>query len=440
MSVKAISAIAVTSKSITRTLIIFDETKGVITEVIPESESQYSLKYNELKKQGNLEEYNEDHLLFASFGDIHIHAREDASGLHVYKEDFDSVKAAGINGGLVFACDMPNNPVAPVDDETYLAKFKLTLRNDFALIPYAGIGPSTRALSFLVPYKVYMGHSVGNLFFKDCESLENVLPHYKNQYVSFHCEDPALLEAHKNQADHFLRRPISAEIEATKFAIALARKNSLKAKLCHYSSGDGLNLIRAAKKEGLDITCEVTPQHLYFSEEEVMALENEILKTSFQMNPPIRKRYDRDLLLDAFKNGEIDYLATDHAPHSMEEKKKGMSGLTGLDTYSGFVTWLLVEKKIDPKIIALTCSENPGSFYNNFHQNWIKDSLFKKVEGDGLGFLEKSYSASFTILNLNSPNEVVLENLKTKALNSPFLGVKFPGLCVALYFNGQRLR
>lgn len=438
-SEEAIDAVVATGDCVERKLIVFDQVKGVITKVLSESAADYNSLKKSAQETDSLKIYPDHILLFAAFGDIHIHAREDVSGLHVYKEDFESVRNAAYQGGVVFACDMPNNPVAPIDDESYLAKYKLSLKNSFALLPYAGIGPHTKPLSFLVPYKAYMGHSVGDLFFVDNESLGQSIKNYVGQYVSFHCEDPIVLENNKNKNSHFLRRPIEAEILATQTAIELARAYKLKAKLCHYSSGEGLELIKKAKSEGVELTCEVTPQHLYFNEEEILLLENDDARTEFQMNPPIRNRYNRDLLLKALASGNIDYLATDHAPHSPEEKKKGMSGLTGLDTYGAFVTWLLVTKKIDAKIIAKVCSENPGEFYNKFHDAWIKGSAYEKAKGLGLGFIKEGYSASFTLLNLQLSTTITRAMLKTKAQSSPFLGVTFPGSVHRVYFNGERV-
>src|SRR5690606_36731478 len=128
-------------------------------------------------------------------------------------------------------------------------------------------------------------------------------------------------------------------------------------KLCHYSSGEGLNFIRKAREEGVEVKIEVTPQHLFFGLEEIPSEK----LVSLQMNPPIRENSDRLRLLEALKKGEIDFLATDHAPHTEEEKAKGTSGLTGLDTFGAFVTWLILEENVDPRLIAKMTAENPGA-------------------------------------------------------------------------------
>ncbi len=428
MTVKIIDAICATSSYVSRIQIFFETTTGLIEKVEEAKLPRENVDYY----------FGDDCLLFAGMGDIHIHAREDVSGKNTYKEDFRSVCCAAINGGLVHVADMPNNPVPPIDDESYLAKMELAKKSDVPILMYAGIGPNTRPISFAVPYKAYMGPSVGDLFFRNNQELDDVLNYYRGECVSFHCEDPEILEKNKTREDHFTRRPIVAELMATDFALELIEKYNLKGKLCHYSAGEGLAAIKRARVRGVNVTCEVTPQHLYFSEEMIRQM-SATDQMQFQMNPPIRSGEDAKKLLAALKNNEIDYLATDHAPHSPEEKQKGMSGLPGLDTYAGFVTWLLLTQNISPQTIALIASENPGKFFNQFLTSLNqKSELFKKW-GRGMGFLESGYSASFTILNINRPMTVTPEFLKTKALWSPFLGVTFPGSLEKVILGGNIL-
>lgn len=421
---KVIEANCATSKEVRRLQIRFDENSGLITEVgelhVPQEKVDYF--------------FPDDCLLFAGMGDVHIHAREDVSGKNCYKEDFTSARSALHNGGLCHAGDMPNNPVPPIDDKSYEEKFKLALKAQGELWLYAGIGPETRPLSYKVPYKVYMGPSVGELFFKDLPTLDMTLKNYEGQVVSFHCEDPEILEQNKNKGHHHERRPVNAEVVATRDALNLIGKYKLQGKLCHYSSGEGLNLIREARRKGLSVKIEVTPQHLFFDMEQI----KEEQFNSFQMNPPIRSRSDRNVLLEALKNGEIDFLATDHAPHTSEEKAKGTSGLTGLDTFGPFITWLLSEG-VDPKTIARMASENPGDFFNQFLPSWSRISAVFEKMGKGVGYLKPGYRASFTVLNLRKPLRVTREILKTKPQHSPFLNVQFPGQVEALFIGGKKV-
>lgn len=425
---KIIQANCATSEFVKRLDITFDEITGIILSVDDAKKNQSEVDYY----------FSDDCLMFAGMGDIHIHAREDVSGKNTYKEDFHSTCCAALNGGVVHVGDMPNNPIPPIDDESYLNKFKLTAKVDVPILLYAGIGPSTRALSFTVPYKAYMGPSIGELFFKDNQSLDDVLVHYKNEHVSFHCEDPEILESHKQEKTHGERRPLKAELMATDTALMLIEKYNLKGKLCHYSAGDGLKAILAAKKRGINVKCEVTPQHLYYSME-LLKNKSEVEQTFFQMNPPIRGESDRLALLKAVIDGDIDYLATDHAPHSQEEKLKGMSGLPGLDTYGGFVTWLLVDQKIDPKRVASIVSEGPGDFFNQFLSSIKTKSDQLNKWGLGFGHLKPGFSASFSILNLKSPMKIEQSNLKTKAAWSPFLGETFPGRVESVFLRGKKM-
>lgn len=421
---KILEARCATSQNVTRQQIRFDETSGLILEVGDLGVPREKLDFY----------FDDSCLLFAGMGDIHIHAREDVSGKNNYKEDFLSALAAMKNGGVTHAGDMPNNPIPPVDNESYEAKFKLGQKAQGCLWFYAGIGPETRPLSYPVPYKVYMGPSIGELFFKDLKTLDETLANYRGQNVSFHCEDPEILESHKTENSHHERRPVIAESVATKDALMLIEKYELKGKLCHYSSQEGLRLIREARSRGVNVSIEVTPQHLYF---DINHLEPAKLK-SFQMNPPIRFENDRKALFEALKNGEIQYLATDHAPHTAEEKEKGTSGLTGLDTYAGFVTWLL-SQGFSPELIAKVTAENPGDFHNQFLESWKKLSSSYGSYGLGVGYLKPGFRANFTVLKLNNPETVTREKLKTKVQHSPFLGVTFPGGLECLFLGGKRV-
>ncbi len=368
-----------------------------------------------------------DHcLIFAGMGDIHIHARDDPSEKECYKEDFRTVSDAAINGGVVHVADMPNNPAAPIDDTSYAAKQEHLKARDVPIqvTLYAGIGPGTNPLSYPVPYKAYMGPSVGDLFFTSLAQLDQTLQRYRGCNVSFHCEDPELLDAHREAATHEQRRPAQCEVSATRFALEMIEKYDLSGKLCHYSVEEGLPLIRAAREKGLKVTCEVTPHHLYFDDSDITEQNRGLM----QMNPPLRKTHDRLAMLAALREGTLDYLATDHAPHTLDEKAKGISGQPHLDTYGGFVSWLILNQDFTPEQVAAFCCENPGRFVNPY------------VSPRKYGRIEAGYTASLTVLNLKRSVTIERENLKTKCGWSPFEGVTLPGSVEAVFVNGQRRR
>ncbi len=368
-----------------------------------------------------------DHcLIFAGMGDIHIHARDDVGESQIYKEDFCTAGAAAINGGVVHVADMPNNPIPPVTDQSYQDKIQhLSDRNPpihFTL--YAGIGPGTKPLSFAVPYKAYMGPSVGDLYFKTLKQLDETLSSYRGCNVSFHCEDPILLDQFANAPTHEESRPAACEISATKFALQMIEKYDLKGKLCHYSVGEGLPLIQSARSRGVNVTCEVTPHHLYFDQSDLTDQNRGMM----QMNPPLRTITDRKAMLAALHDGTLDYLATDHAPHTLKENEQGISGQPHLDTYGAFVTWLILDQKFSPQQAARFCSENPGAFVNPY----VSPKKFGKIEA--------GYTASLTVLNMNTPVTIKREDMKTKCGWSPFEGVTFPGSVEAVFIEGHRVR
>ena len=362
------------------------------------------------------ETFDENCLIFAGMGDIHIHARDDVSCQESHKETFLTAGEAALNGGVVHVADMPNNPAAPIDDASYLAKQQhLSDRSPpIHVTLYAGIGPGTRPLSQPVPYKAYMGPSVGDLFFRTLSELDETLEHYRGCCVSFHCEDPELLDVHRGASTHEQQRPPECELSATRFAIQMIEKYELTGKLCHYSVGEGLPLICEARDRGLPVTCEVTPHHLFYDLDSI-TIENRGL---MQMNPPLRADADRRAMLEALRSGTLDYLATDHAPHTLAEKALGVSGQPHLDTYGGFVTWLLLSEDFSPERVAAICSENPGDFVNPY----LSTPFFGRI------------------LNLNRPGTVDRQQLATLCGWSPFEGVTFPGSVEAVFHSGQRLR
>lgn len=362
-----------------------------------------------------------DELIFPGFIDLHVHAREDTSHTQDYKEDFKTAGDSAINGGVVLFAEMPNNPIPPVDNKTYEEKLSLTNKSLVPVILYAGIGENTKPLSKEVPYKIFLGKSIGDMYFNSQEELEKVLEKYKGCFISFHCEDPKIMEEHKDKETHESRRPEKAELSAIDIAIGLIEKYNLHGKICHVSTIEGIGKIKEAKKRGIDIAVEITPHHLYFDE---TMLDNNLRK-KLQVNPPIRQsKKNRLALIEALKNGDIDFLATDHAPHTLEEKEKGISGMPHLDTYAEFTTWLMKEHDFTTKDIARICSFNPGNFLNNF-------------SNDMYGEIKEGKVGSLTIIDMNKTKKILRKDLKTKCGWSPFENVVFPGSKIITIIKGK---
>ncbi len=372
------------------------------------------------KETGTADIVLKDELIFPGFVDLHVHARECVDHSLDYKEDFVSAGEAAINGGVVAFADMPNNTVPPVDDKSYEEKYALTQKSPVEIVLYAGIGKNTQPLTKTVPYKVYTVKYPGNLEFDNFEDMERVVSQYHGQEVSFHCEDPVMMERLKHQPTHRQQHPPEAEINAIDFVLDLIEKHGLNGKICHCTTKQGLQMILAAKKRGVKVSIEVTPHHLYFDQ----AMVDNDSRNIFTVNPPIRQsREERLELIEALKRGDIDYLATDHAPHTLQEKQQGEPGMMNLDTYGNFATWLMQEHKFTPQDILRVCSLNPANFFNKFSKHKY-------------GKIAAGYSGSLTIVDMTKPAFVEAAKLKAKVGWSQFEGVTFPGSVTVTIIKG----
>jgi len=392
------------------------------------------------KNLGNADfSFDDNHLIFPGFGDVHIHAREDQTEIQNYKEDYDTVCKAAINGGVVHISAMPNTPQPLTSDKFLQWHRKRVSDMPITVINYAGIGPGTLPLETNVPYKAYTGPSVGPLFFKNEEQLRQTLIHYKKKPISFHVEDYDLLEESKNNDTHDKRRPVECVLKALSYVLDLIEEFDIDAKLCHWNCADeSFEMIKMHRSKGYKTKVEVSPLHLFFDTDLLEAKPE--LWPYLQMNPALQSKSHRLQLIEALREGFIDLVATDHAPHQLDEKfknfgseeeykklrdtnldecialskKDGTSGTPQLDTFSLIMTWLIKEHNFTPEDIARIASENPGKFVNQF-------------QDDKFGRIEEGYTGSLTVLNTNKPTELTRDYIKSKARWSPFENITFPG-------------
>jgi len=409
--------------------------------------------------------------IFPGFIDAHIHAREDPTGEQNHKEDYRTAGNAALNGGVVAVAAMPNLV------ETLTTKERLNWhrkkieenKHPVEIINYVGLGPDTEPLEEEIPYKAYLGKSVGNLFFKKREEFQKAIPRYRKKRVSTHVEDYDIVEASKEGKTHADRRPVKCVETGLAYLLPLIEEYEIEAKLCHWSTGkDTLSAIKlhrermAAKKLGYNTTMEVSPLHLYFDTD--MLAEHPEFWPFVQMNPSIQGRDHRMELTEALRTGFIQLLATDHAPHTIEEKFKafasyrdemntetnfetykkmllinpnlckevscrdGTSGAPWLDTYSFVTVDLIKTKGFTPQNIASVASYNPGLFINKY---------LASDHGKGYGKIEQGYMGSLTILNTKRPTTLTKAMLKTKCAWSPFEGKEFPGGLEAIIIKGK---
>lgn len=261
--------------------------------------------------------------------DVHVHLREPGFS---YKETIKTGTAAAAAGGYTAVCSMPN--LAPVPDTYENLKVQLdVIRRDAAIqvLPFGSItrgelGETLSDMEAMAPYVA--GFSDDG---KGVQSEERMLEAMKlakslGKVLSAHCEDNSLLHGGYIHAGRYAARHghkgISAESEWGPIArdLDLAAKTGCAYHVCHVSTAKSVDLIRQAKKSGVDVTCETGPHYLLLCDEDLQE------DGRFKMNPPLRSPEDRDALVEGLQDGTVDMVATDHAPHSAEEKSRGLAG------------------------------------------------------------------------------------------------------------------
>jgi dihydroorotase len=305
--------------------------------------------------------------ILPAFCDVHVHLREPGFS---YKETILSGSIASARGGYTDICSMPN--LKPVPDSVENIKVEQDIIDRDAVIrvhPYASItvNQEGKVLSdFDSLSDKCFAFSDDGRGVQSAELMEEAMKKAKalNKIIVAHCEDNSLLNAGYIHDGEYARlhghKGICSESEwgPIKRDIELAKKTKCKYHVCHISCKESVELIRQAKKDGVDITCETAPHYLVFND---MDLKDE---GRFKMNPPIRSEADRLALIEGIKDGTIDMIATDHAPHSAEEKSKGLKysnmGVVGIETaFSVMFTYLVKTNIISLEKLIELMSINP---------------------------------------------------------------------------------
>lgn len=310
-------------------------------------------KINILEKIQHYSPLRYPKIVFPSFIDLHVHCRDDQSHSNSYKEDHYTASLAAERGGVGAIADMPNTPCPPTTEDGYRQKLQLISSCGLPILCYGAIGSSTRPFACKVPYKFFIGSTTG----ASGDIRKEVLENYRGQWVSMHCEDEAYFSS---SSIHYEKRNELSEVKAIEKAIEWAISYGLRLNICHVSTKRGMQLIQAAKRNGVDLSCEVTFHHLLAN------CDNEGKDFRFQVNPPLRKQKDCDYLLESLEDGSIDYLVTDHAPHLYSEKQMGISGIPMLELYGAMVGELIATRGIHPEAIYRAGCENPGKVFYEF--------------------------------------------------------------------------
>lgn len=301
---------------------------------------------------GFLSDFNK-FCIFPAFCDVHVHFREPGFS---YKETIRTGSLAAARGGYTDVCTMPN--LNPVPDSAENIKEQIEIIEKDAVVrvhPYAAItvgekGETLTNMKALAPYCIAFSDDGKGVQSEDMMRDAMLKAKALGKIIAAHCEDNSLLcggYIHKGEyARLHGHKGICAESEWKPIErdLRLAKETGCKYHVCHISCKESVELIRKAKAEGVDVTCETAPHYLIFNDMDLKESGN------FKMNPPIRSEEDRQALIKGLQDGTIDMIATDHAPHSSEEKSRGLQnslmGIVGLETAFPVMYTYLVKKGI----------------------------------------------------------------------------------------------
>lgn len=358
--------------------------------------------------------------VFPAFCDVHVHFREPGFS---YKETIYSGSRSAARGGYSDVCTMPNLDPVPDCYESIMEQRKIIERDAAVNVhPYASVtvgekGEKLSDFDALSPLCIAFSDDGRGVQSEDMMRAAMIKAKSLGKIIAAHCEDNSLLNGGYIHDGEYARlhghRGICSESEWRPIErdIRLAKDTGCAYHVCHISCRESVELIRRAKADGVDITCETAPHYLVMND---MMLEED---GRFKMNPPIRSEDDRLALIEGIKDGTIDMIATDHAPHSAEEKSRGLEkslmGVVGLETaFPVLYTYLVKEGIISLEKLIELMSVNPRK---RFH---IKDS------GICVYDLGKEYAID--------PNE-----FETKGRSTPFSGRKVYGENIMTVIGGK---
>lgn len=365
--------------------------------------------------------------IFPGFTDVHVHLREPG---FLRKETIKTGSMAAAAGGYTSVCAMPN--LDPVPDSAENIKKEEEIIEKTAVVhvyPYGAItvgekGEKLADLEGMAPYAFAFsddGHGVQN-----DDMMRKAMTEAKRlgKVIAAHCEVNELLNGGyihdgKYAALHG-HRGICSESEWKQIErdIELVKETGCAYHVCHISTKESVELIRQAKKDGVNISCETGPHYLVMND---MDLQEE---GRFKMNPPIRDESDRQALIEGLKDGTIDVIATDHAPHTKEEKSKGLEkslmGVVGLETAFPIVYTELVRKGV----ITLEKAVE------------LLNVNAKKRFGIGAS-IKEGEKADLTVFDLDEEYTVDPEKFHTKGRSTPFEGWKVYGKCLMTMVDGR---
>lgn len=373
------------------------------------------------------------------FIDLHCHLRE--PGFEV-KETIATGTRAAARGGFTTVCCMPNTQ--PSLDSQAVVEFVLNKAAKEGVVRVLPVGCITRGRQGQeLSEMAELAHAGVIGFSDDGRSVENssLLRHAMEYSLNFglpiieHCEDLILTRGGAmNEGQIALRlglpgMPAVAEDNIVARDIALAELTGARLHIAHVSTRGSVELVRRAKQKGLPVTAEVTPHHLTLTEERVLggegALPHLAYDTNAKVNPPLRTRQDIEALLRGLKDGTIDAIATDHAPHTREDKMVEFAsaefGISGLETALGSLMGLVHVGQLSLNELIATLTTGPARI----------------IGREGLGNLKSGSPADITIFDPEAEWVVETEKFASKGKNTPLAGMVLKGKVVATLVGGE---
>jgi len=369
--------------------------------------------------------------------DSHVHFREPGDE---HKEDWASGTTAAAFGGVTTVLDMPNTRPATATSEALALKraraaakahvdygiFGLIAQDNLEALPGLAAGG-------VVGFKCYMGETVGKIPAPDDGVMLAAFASAAalGLRVAVHAENDGIMQygirrlqaaGRRDPLAHVESRPEICAIEAVSRAVAFAEWTRARLHVCHESCGDVLPLLRAARGRGVDVTVETCPHYLLLTDEDMHRL-GPVLR----MNPPVRSAAHREALWAGLADGAIDLLATDHSPHTVEEKTRAdiweaISGFPGVETAVPLMLTEVVRGRLSLERYVELASTSPARAWGLYPQK---------------GALQVGSDGDMTIVDLGRRSVVRAEHLHSKAKITPFEGLTVQGLPVCTVVRGR---
>lgn len=361
--------------------------------------------------------------------DLHVHLREPG---FEWKETVESGVRAAVAGGYTTICAMPNTN--PVNDKTEITKFILNQADKAGLAKLVPIGAVSQRLKGQCMSPISELYQAGCPAFSDDGEpvfdsglMRRALEwsHMHDAVICCHEEDKclscggAMNESALSYRLGIKGMPTIAEDVMVARDIELARYTGGKVHICHISSDRGVELVRRAKNDGINVTCEVTPHHLSLTEESVSGYD-----TNFKMSPPLRTEKIRQALIEGLKDGTIDVVASDHAPHEVDSKlqsfQEASMGILGLQTSLPLMLEFYRAGVLSRKRLAEVLATRPAEIFG------LEQGKIQVGSPADLVLIDPEYKWTFD-----------KEKILSKSFNSPFIGKEFQGIADTVIVDGR---